>query len=77
MADSHDLHHAIDQWPVDVPLSGVQVSDQGPQAKAKGRLSAAQREVVRAAGWRSSSAGWWTLEPKQEAPATQGDDGGS
>jgi hypothetical protein len=31
------------------------------RAKASGRLNRKQKDTLRAAGWTSSTAGWWTL----------------
>ena len=52
---------ALEAWPRSVPLSTVRADGARPQAKAVGRTTPYHRAELHAAGWRSGSAGWWTL----------------
>ena len=52
-------HRAIDAWPDAVPLGEIRAEDGA--AKARVKTTPAQRDALRAAGWVSTSAGWWLL----------------
>ncbi len=62
MTTKATLRQAIGAWPEGIPMRAVQVSDTNqPQAKSWERTTKAQGDSLRAAGWESSSAGWWTF----------------
>lgn len=57
-------------WPDAVPLYAMRLDAGRMQGLSAGKTTQSQRELLRAAGWRASSGGWWALSPVAKKTAT-------
>lgn len=50
---------ALDRWPDSIRLGQVRADLGKPAAKADGRTTPEERDLLRSLGWEPFSAGWW------------------